>query len=203
MSRVLYEQLKPQDFVNIEVHRETSIPVNASPYAFDAARSGFNLKAGWEVMYEASKPGPLDEIILVNTESGQRIRLEMTAQTPRYADVIKWSSEDHVMRPGNFYIPHQDRGLVWRCIDGMENRVDNDQVYIRIDRVMWVRIRAFIDGPTIDRILEEHTGVRNQRNKAWEKEAAEIRRLFNIPENAGPAPRVPRGMTAKTFGLDE
>lgn len=68
------KELKVDDDVKVTVHAMESLPKGLSPYAADPFRSGVPLSAGWEIMFESSKP-VLHELVAVNLHSGQRILL--------------------------------------------------------------------------------------------------------------------------------
>lgn len=57
----------------------TPVPEGISAYAVDTIRSGVMLSAGWEAMFEMSRP-VLEEIVLVNQHTGQRILIKLEPQ---------------------------------------------------------------------------------------------------------------------------
>lgn len=79
VKSVLNERkFKDTDFVDVKVSEMESIPPNSNPYLFDYVNSGLGLVHGWEAMFSSSQSSPLKELILVNTKSGQRLKLDLT-----------------------------------------------------------------------------------------------------------------------------
>ena len=71
-----------QDFVNVTVTENDPIPPNSNPFHYDESNMGSELVRGWVVMHpgygDAEGLAPLNYMILVNTVSGQRIRLTLS-----------------------------------------------------------------------------------------------------------------------------
>lgn len=71
------------------------LPVGANPFHYDPIRMGTDLVRGWMVMHDgfdnSEDPLPLQEIILYNSRSGQRIRISLSnpkmVQPTKDADV--------------------------------------------------------------------------------------------------------------------
>lgn len=73
---------KPQDFVDVRAHDLESIPEGSNPFHYDLGNMGTKLVNGWIVMHAGPPPkdlnSPTTYLILVNTNSGQRIRLDLS-----------------------------------------------------------------------------------------------------------------------------
>lgn len=72
--------LECEDLVKAECFSLPPVPKGMSAYTIDSVRSGVMLSAGWEAMFEMSKP-VLDELVLVNQHTGQRILIKLEAQS--------------------------------------------------------------------------------------------------------------------------
>lgn len=73
------KNLECEDLVKAECYSLPKVPTGLNAYQIDMVRSGVQLSAGWEAMFEMSKP-ILDELVLVNTHTGQRILIKLEAQ---------------------------------------------------------------------------------------------------------------------------
>lgn len=73
-------ELKNTDHVHVQVVVQESIPVDSNPFHYDLMRMGTELVRGWTVMHPGfdrkEDPRPLDHLVLCNSRSGQRIRLD-------------------------------------------------------------------------------------------------------------------------------
>lgn len=73
-------KLTNESQVHPVVIHDTPIPAGANPFHHDEWRMGSDLVRGWMVMHPGfdnkSEPQPLNHIVLVNTRTGQRIRLD-------------------------------------------------------------------------------------------------------------------------------
>lgn len=72
--------LRPEDQVVVTAHAMIPVPKGVSPYTVDSVRSGTPLSGGWDAMFESGK-SVLDEVILVNFNTGQRVRLVFEPHT--------------------------------------------------------------------------------------------------------------------------
>lgn len=79
----LEKDLEAQDLVKAECFSLPTVPNGLNAYQIDSVRSGVPLSAGWEVMFEMSKP-VLDEIVMVNQTTGQRILVKLEAQSFKF-----------------------------------------------------------------------------------------------------------------------
>lgn len=82
--------IKPNDRISIRAVDMESIPVGANPFHHDHWSMGTPLVRGWIAMHDGydSKDNPssqfaLQHLYLVNTRSGQRVRLEIHPEQPR------------------------------------------------------------------------------------------------------------------------
>lgn len=70
-----------EPFVKVSVNEVPPIPAGANPFRHDAYHMGTSLTRGWIVMHEGpdrkESPVPLRYMILVNTRTGQRIKLDL------------------------------------------------------------------------------------------------------------------------------
>jgi hypothetical protein len=61
------------------VHHDFPIPPNSNPFHYDSFHMGTPLVRGWMVMHEGhdrpEEPRDLQYIVLINTRTGQRIRV--------------------------------------------------------------------------------------------------------------------------------
>lgn len=72
-------KLHRSDYVDASVQDLDSIPSNSNPFHYDLSHMGTTLVRGWMVMHPGfSDDFPLEYLILVNTTSGQRIRIDLT-----------------------------------------------------------------------------------------------------------------------------
>jgi hypothetical protein len=73
---------KREDFVDVAVSDLEAIPKDSNPFHFDFGNMGTTLVNGWMVMHAGppheSNPSPTTYLILVNTHSGQRIKLDLS-----------------------------------------------------------------------------------------------------------------------------
>jgi hypothetical protein len=73
---------KREDFVDVAVSDLEAIPKDSNPFHFDLGNMGTTLVNGWIVMHAGppheSNPSPTTYLILVNTHSGQRIKLDLS-----------------------------------------------------------------------------------------------------------------------------
>ena len=74
------KDLECADLVKAECYSLPQVPKGMNAYQIDSVRSGVMLSAGWEAMFEMSKP-VLDELVLVNNNTGQRILIKLEAQS--------------------------------------------------------------------------------------------------------------------------
>ena len=76
---------KPDDIVSVSVIDMSSIPPNSNPFHYDQFLMGTSLVRGWMVMHEGfdaeTDQKPLRSMVLINTRSGQRIRLLFAPKT--------------------------------------------------------------------------------------------------------------------------
>ena len=79
ISVEIEKPLECEDLVRAECFSLPPVPKGMNAYQIDSVRSGSMLSAGWEVMYELSKP-VLEELVLVNMNTGQRILVKLEAQ---------------------------------------------------------------------------------------------------------------------------
>ena len=74
-----------EENVKIQVTPEESIPEGSNPFHFDSWRMGSELVRGWMVMTEGfdnpREPRPATHFILVNTRTGQRVRLDLVPES--------------------------------------------------------------------------------------------------------------------------
>jgi hypothetical protein len=75
--------LTAEDQVRAECFSMAPVPNGMNAYQIDSVRSGVMLSAGWEIMFEMSKP-VLDEVVLVNQTTGQRILVKLEAQSHKF-----------------------------------------------------------------------------------------------------------------------
>lgn len=70
---------KIKTFIFIEAHQMERIPVDANPFNHDFSHMGTPLVRGWTVMHEGfdrkDDPMPLKYIIMVNTRTGNRVKI--------------------------------------------------------------------------------------------------------------------------------
>ncbi len=83
VKSVLQERkFKQSDFVDVKVIEQEAIPANSNPFHYDLSNMGTTLLRGWTIMHEGfcseDNPQPANYLILVNTVSGQRIKLELS-----------------------------------------------------------------------------------------------------------------------------
>jgi hypothetical protein len=83
----LHSTLKRTDFVHAVALRDLE-PMNvlksSNPFEYDLSRMGSFLVCGWWVMHSGhSREEPLNEVILINSESGQRIHIGLRQKKPR------------------------------------------------------------------------------------------------------------------------
>jgi hypothetical protein len=83
VKSVLHERkFKQSDFVDVKVVEQEAIPANSNPFQYDLNNMGTTLLCGWTVMHKGfcreKYPQPANYLILVNTISGQRIKLELS-----------------------------------------------------------------------------------------------------------------------------
>lgn len=72
-------KLHRSDYVDASVVDVDSIPPNSNPFHYDLGNMGTDLVRGWMVMHPGfADDFPLEYLILVNTTSGQRIRIDLT-----------------------------------------------------------------------------------------------------------------------------
>jgi hypothetical protein len=71
--------LQSTDMVKAVVSDLSTVPPGQNAYQIDSVRSGVMLSAGWEAMFEMSKL-VLDEVVLVNQHTGQRLLVKFEAQ---------------------------------------------------------------------------------------------------------------------------
>jgi hypothetical protein len=74
------KDLEPDDLVKAECFNLSTVPKGMNAYQIDTIRSGVQLSGGWEAMFEMSKP-VLNEVVLVNQHTGQRILVKLEAQS--------------------------------------------------------------------------------------------------------------------------
>jgi hypothetical protein len=72
-------ELQSTDMVKAVVSDLSTVPPGRNAYQIDSVRSGVMLSAGWEAMFEMSKL-VLDEVVLVNQHTGQRLLVKFEAQ---------------------------------------------------------------------------------------------------------------------------
>lgn len=81
LPRFVRQELTITDRVKVRVSDAGDIPVGANPFHHDSCRMGTTLVRGWMAMHEGYDSEiskfPLSHLILVNTRTGQRIRLDM------------------------------------------------------------------------------------------------------------------------------
>lgn len=77
------KELTSEDQVRAECFSLPPVPNGLNAYQIDTVRSGVMLSAGWEVMFEMSKP-VLDEVVLVNQTTGQRVLVKLEAQSHKF-----------------------------------------------------------------------------------------------------------------------
>lgn len=74
--------------VKVKVSAQPSIPADANPFHYDEWNMGTNLTRDWVIMHPGydrkEEPRSLDYMVLVNTRTGQRIRLDLNHQVPNY-----------------------------------------------------------------------------------------------------------------------
>lgn len=73
------KELTSGDFVKVVVEELKPIPPNDNPFLHDQFNMGTSLTRGWVVMHEGfdrpEDPLPLHYLILVNTRTGQRLKV--------------------------------------------------------------------------------------------------------------------------------
>lgn len=80
----LYEKpLEATDKVKVSAIHMPDVPAGVSAYTLDTVRSGMGLSADWEVMFESAKP-VLEEFVLWNRTSGQRVLIKLEALTSKF-----------------------------------------------------------------------------------------------------------------------
>lgn len=71
--------LKLDDNVRVRIEHMDSIPAGANPFHYELYLRGTIISRGWMVMHEGNanqeNPAPLHAMVLVNQNTGQRIRL--------------------------------------------------------------------------------------------------------------------------------
>ena len=74
-------KLTNESKVHPVVRHVDGIPAGANPFHYDEWRMGSDLVRGWMVMHPGfdnkSEPAPLDHMVLINTRTGQRIRIDL------------------------------------------------------------------------------------------------------------------------------
>lgn len=82
---VAWRKAKKQRFLLPTVHHLEPIPPESNPFHYDAYNMGTPLVRGWIVMHSGydseDQPFPMTYLILVNTRTGQRIRIDMSKVT--------------------------------------------------------------------------------------------------------------------------
>jgi hypothetical protein len=83
VKSVLQERkFKQSDFVDVKVVEQEAIPANINPFHYDLSNMCTPIANGWIVMHAGpphkTNPSPTTYLILVNTISGQRIKLELS-----------------------------------------------------------------------------------------------------------------------------
>ena len=85
----IHERLAPADLVKASVGDMPAIPAGASPFLHDSFSMGTDLVRGWTAMHEGfDKNNGLPGLYLVNTTSGQRIRIAFEPVEPRWTEDV-------------------------------------------------------------------------------------------------------------------
>lgn len=79
------ENLRRDDIVKVSAHGMYPVPSGVSAYTVDPIRSGQAISAGWDIMFESGKD-VLNEVVLVNTTTGQRILVKLEALTDKFGN---------------------------------------------------------------------------------------------------------------------
>lgn len=77
------QELRREDLVKVSAAEMLPLPPNTSPYTMDPIRSGMGISAGWEIMFESGKD-VLNEVVLINTTTGQRVLVKFEALTDKF-----------------------------------------------------------------------------------------------------------------------
>ena len=94
----LYRDLKNAELVKAEVAELDPIPANGNPYHYDSFNMGCPLVRGWEIMHAGldspDNPRPLEYVVLINTRSGPRLRINLSPKAPTEKDIVYFSDTD-------------------------------------------------------------------------------------------------------------
>ena len=79
------DDLRRDDIVKVSAFSMEPVPEGKSAYHIDPVRSGQAISAGWDIMFESGKD-VLDEVVLVNTTTGQRVLVKFEALTDKFGN---------------------------------------------------------------------------------------------------------------------
>jgi hypothetical protein len=90
----LFKDLTVTDAVTLNLSNLESIPAGANPFHHDMFNMGTELARGWMAMHEGStrpeNPLPLNELILINRNTGQRFQIKMEPTQPVERNVVDY-----------------------------------------------------------------------------------------------------------------
>jgi len=209
MPHSLYRPLAPTDLVDAEITELSPIPAEGNPYLHDPIRSGLGLPKGWEIMYETSKPGALEELILVNWKSGQRLKIDFTPKHLQLADIIESGKHrDKRAVSGVLYFAEMGDGdqILWKCVDDLDRSGIEEFLYALWwgERGMYfVKATLFVDTTKFPReFLTFSEDPKFDPNRMYPNDVARIQAMLD-QYKPGEPPTTANNVTAKPFGLNE
>ncbi len=111
----IFNELKLDEKVTMMQVPMEDIPPQANPFRHDSFHMGDSLSRGWMIMHQGGCEGKaLGYIILINTNTGQRARIDFRPQEETLKDIISYYPEtdrppaffqDSKFGIGPFYIP--------------------------------------------------------------------------------------------------
>lgn len=138
----------------------TPIPAGDNPFRHDSFNMGSNLVRGWMVMYPGfdneEKPLSLPYVILVNTRTGQRIRIDMVVADREFWDILDfYPGRDTLVgaKKGLFSLLYNetDRSMTYtNLIPEGEGKlpsevvVDPEEIYVGLGKT-FVRLSVFLN----------------------------------------------------------
>lgn len=216
MTREIYQPLTTTDMVTATLESLKTMEENKNPYTYDSFHSGKPIAKGWEVMFEASSPEPLDHVILCNCNTGQRIKVNFEPQERKLkALLVAVPAVDYLDAPA-------ERLLFDPCVVGrhqtsdterlefidipphaIEHNLKRGRVYVRYSHRLFVRVDLFLDAQLLQKTIERELGEFPGFHEHYDENVRKVRVLCNIPDVTKDVPSSPRGVVITPFGLDE
>lgn len=112
MHNLFIKDPAQSDLTNLSVTEINSIPKNSNPFLYDSIRSGVDITKDLTVMFNTVREGMAnDELILINTRTGQRWILEQTAKEPEFLEYVPLPhGSDHERGMGFYWASLHTKG---------------------------------------------------------------------------------------------